>query len=58
MTPPVSILYLFITLSLTFFTIVRLPQDQDCHEMWSKQRRRKLQQQQPQNGKLIALKSG
>jgi len=30
-----------------------LPQDQDCHEMWSKQRRRKLQQQNSQQSNGI-----
>jgi serine/threonine protein kinase len=35
----------------------KLPQDQDCHEMWSKQRRRKLQQQQPQNDEVERIHS-
>lgn len=29
-----------------------LPQDQDCHEMWSKQRRRKMAQAQGSSGLL------
>lgn len=31
-----------------------LPRDQDCHEMWSKQRRRKMAQANSSNGKLIS----
>lgn len=46
--------YLIINVNFVNFTD-SLPQDQDCHEMWSKQRRRKMAQAQGSSEEIEKL---